>query len=374
MPLPVVDPTRYAAQLAAKVQRFRADFAALNVPEPQIFASPPQHYRLRAEFRIWHAGDSLDYVMFDPDAPRVPIVIADFPTAAESINRLMPLLREQLLAVETLRQRLYTVEFLATLSGDMLLTLIYHRHLDESWQRAAERLQDALDVRIIGRSRGQKIVLRNDYVTEKLLVSAGTAGDARTLEYRQIEGSFTQPNGHTNQHMLSWASAQMKNIGGDLIELYCGNGNFTIALAPYFERVLATEIAKASVHAAEHNLIANGIENVALVRMSSDEISAALAGEREFRRLRDIALQDYRFTTLLVDPPRAGLDERTLNLAQRFDNVLYISCNPGTLRENLNTLNGTHRIAALALFDQFPYTHHLECGVLLQKRRIGNTE
>lgn len=368
MPLPVVDPTRYAAQLEAKVQRFTAEFAALSPPPPQIFESPPQHYRLRAEFRIWHEGDSLDYVMFDPDAPRVPIAITEFPTAAQSINRLMPLLREQLLAVETLRQRLYTVEFLATLSGDMLLTLVYHRRLDEPWQRAAEQLQELLSVRIIGRSHRQKIVLRDDYVTEKLVVNEGLEGDSRTLEYRQIEGSFTQPNGHTNQHMLSWACAQVKNIGGDLLELYCGNGNFTIALAPYFWRVLATEIAKTSVHAAQHNLVVNGIKNVALVRMSSDEISAALAGVREFRRLHDIQLHDYRFSTLLVDPPRAGLDERTLNLAQRFDNVLYISCNPITLRENLTTLNETHQIAALALFDQFPYTHHLECGVLLRKR------
>lgn len=369
MPLPVVDPARYAAQLEAKVQRFAAEFAALAPPTPQIFASPPQHYRLRAEFRIWHDGNNLDYVMFDPDAPRVPIIVTVFPTAAEPINRLMPLLRERLLAVKTLGQRLYTVEFLATLSGDMLITLVYHRRLDEVWQKAAEQLQAMLGANIIGRSRGQKIVLRNDYVTERLSISEGPEGRTRELEYRQIEGSFTQPNGHTNQHMLSWAAAQVKNIGGDLIELYCGNGNFTIALAPYFERVLATEVAKTSVHAAEHNLIANGIGNVALVRMSSDEISAALAGEREFRRLRDIPLRDYRFTTLLVDPPRAGLDERTLKLAQRFDNVLYISCNPITLRENLSALNATHRIAALALFDQFPYTHHLECGVLLQKRR-----
>jgi tRNA (uracil-5-)-methyltransferase len=369
MPLPIVDPARYAAQLESKVQRFLADFATLLPPAPQIFASPPQHYRLRAEFRIWHTGDSFDYVMFDPDAPRVPIAIADFPTAAAPINRLMQLLREQLLAAEILRRRLYTVEFLTTMSGDTLVTLVYHRRLDEMWQHAASQLQDGLGVGIIGRSQGQKIVLRNDYVTEKLFIkSAGESSGVRELTYRQIEGSFTQPNGAINCCMLEWASAQVKNIGGDLLELYCGIGNFTIALAPYFKRVLATEVSKTSVQAAEHNLVANGIENVALVRMSSDEISAALAGEREFRRLRDIPLKDYRFSTLLVDPPRAGLDERTLKLAQGSDNVLYISCNPITLRENLTTLNETHRIAALALFDQFPYTHHLECGVLLQRR------
>ena len=365
MPLPVVDPAHYAAQLEAKVQRFRDDFAALTMPEPQIFASPPLHYRLRAEFRIWHDGDNFDYVMFDPDDPRVPIPLREFPTASQRINTLMTALREKLLAEPLLRRRLYTVEFLTTLSDDALITLVYHRRLDDSWQQAATALQAQLNTSIIGRSKGQKIVLSRDYVTEKLLINDKSRLGKRTLEYRQIEGSFTQPNGHTNQHMLSWAGEQVKNLGGDLIELYCGNGNFTIALAPYFERVLATEISKTSIQAAQHNLAANSVTNVTFARLSSDEISTALAGEREFRRLRDIPLRDYRFSTLLVDPPRAGLDERTLQLAQRFDNILYISCNPVTLRENLTALNETHRIAAVALFDQFPYTHHLECGVLL---------
>ncbi|HEY3697838.1 MAG TPA: tRNA (uridine(54)-C5)-methyltransferase TrmA [Spongiibacteraceae bacterium] len=361
MPLAIIDPARYAAQLDEKVQRFCADFGAFALPPPQIFSSPPLHYRLRAEFRIWHNGASFDYVMFDPDDPRTPIPLTELPSAAARINELMPLLRQQLLTAEQLRHRLFTVEFLTTLSGDVLITLVYHRRLDEHWQHAALHLQDALDVQIIGRSRGQKIVLREDYVTEKLHVGE------RTLEYRQIEGSFTQPNGRINQCMLSWASLQVEKIGGDLLELYCGNGNFTLALAPYFNRVLATEISKSSVHAARHNLVINHIDNVVLVRMSSAEIASALAQERAFNRLRDIPLQDYCFTTLLVDPPRAGLDAVTLQLAQRFDHILYISCNPVTLRDNIAALNGSHTIAALALFDQFPYTHHLECGLLLQR-------
>ncbi len=367
MPLPVVDPSRYAAQLETKVQRFLADFAALDVPPPQIFPSPPQHYRLRAEFRIWHDGDNLDYVMFNPEDSRTPIPMREFPAASARINALMPALREQLLADPILGRRLYTVEFLTTLSGDALITLVYHRPLDAAWQHAATQLQAQLNTGIIGRSRGQKMVLSRDYVTEKLVIDDHLNAHHRTLEYRQIEGSFTQPNGYMNQHMLSWACARIKNIGGDLIELYCGNGNFTIALAPHFERVLATEVSKTSVHAAQHNLLTNKIDNVAIVRMSSDEISTALSGGRAFNRLRDIPLRDYRFSTLLVDPPRAGLDAATLQLAQRFENILYISCNPITLRTNLTALNGTHRIAALALFDQFPYTHHLECGVLLRK-------
>jgi tRNA (uracil-5-)-methyltransferase len=48
--------------------------------------------------------------------------------------------------------------------------------------------------------------------------------------------------------------------------------------------------------------------------------------------------------------------------------VIYISCNPETLLANLKTLSYSHQIADLAFFDQFPYTPHLECGVLLEQR------
>lgn len=93
-----------------------------------------------------------------------------------------------------------------------------------------------------------------------------------------------------------------------------------------------------------------------------------MAGTREFVRLRDIPLRDYRFSTLFVDPPRCGLDAGTLALARGFAHILYISCNPQTLRENVAALAPTHRVAAAAVFDQFPYTPHLESGLLLTQR------
>ena len=217
-------------------------------------------------------------------------------------------------------------------------------------------------MQVIGRSRGQKVVLGRDWLLEEFELNG------RQLRYQQIEGSFTQPNGRVNRQMLGWACAQATTLGGDLLELYCGNGNFTIALAPLFERVLATEVSKSSVRAAEYNLRANGVDNVALVRASSAEISDVLAGREVLKRMKDIDLGRYRFSTLFVDPPRSGLDATTLELAAGFENILYISCNPQTLQENVAALQATHKVSAAAVFDQFPYTHHLECGLLLTQR------
>ena len=89
---------------------------------------------------------------------------------------------------------------------------------------------------------------------------------------------------------------------------------------------------------------------------------------RALGRLQGIDLKSYEFGSVFVDPPRAGMDPDTCELTRRFDNILYISCNPVTLAENIAQLHDTHRIERCAVFDQFPWTHHMESGVLLVRR------
>ncbi len=352
----------YDALLADKAERCTRLFSDVALPQPQLFTSTPTHYRMRAEFRIWHDGDELYYAMFDSAAPKTPIRIDDFPVASRAICTLMPTLREALQANPALRHRLFQIEFLSTLSGDMLVTLIYHRRLDDAWQLAAEQLRKQLSIDIIGRSRKQKLVLGRDYVEERLPING------RNYHYRQYEGGFTQPNAGVNCQMISWA---INHCGSDsqrdLLELYCGNGNFTAPLAAQFRQVLATEISKTSVKAARENFASNTIDNVDILRMSSEEFTSALNGERQFRRLEGMSLDSYDIACVLVDPPRAGLDDGTRELVARFDRIIYISCNPHTLHRDLQKLCKTHNAQAFALFDQFPYTDHMECGVILQK-------
>jgi len=362
MPLQNIVPADYASQLAEKADRFTAAFAPLGLTPPTIFASTPLHYRLRAEFRMLHDQQRVDYAMFAAADPKTPVAIDSFPAGDAAICSLMPRLRERLQASNTLKDGLYQVNFLATLSGEMLVTLIYHHALGKRWEAAARSLAEELQVQLVGRSRGQKVVLDRDWLLEEFELND------RQLRYQQIEGSFTQPNGGLNRQMLAWACQQAAGLGGDLLELYCGNGNFTIALAPLFERVLATEVNTASVKAAQYNLAANAIDNVVVARLASEDLSAVLAGQETRAKLPPIDFSGYRFSTLFVDPPRAGLDAATLALAAGFDNILYISCNPQTLQENVAALQASHQIAAAALFDQFPYTHHLESGLLLTRR------
>lgn len=356
----------YQQQLDAKLSRLRAYLAPYD-GEIEVYASPTTHHRLRAEFRIWHDNGRCAYVMTprgEQANPHTVIRLEQFPTASRRINQLMPQLLDAVHAEPILRERLYQVEFLTTLRGDDLLTLIYHRKLDEAWDAVAKPLAAQLNSAIIGRSRKQKRVLSRDYVTETLHV------DGRAYQYRQYEGSFTQPNGVICEAMLAWASRHNHEPQRDLLELYCGNGNFTLPLAQRYRRVLATEISKSGVKAVRDNIRLNHAENIAVARLSAAEFTQAWHGERRFQRLEQdgIELDDYDFAAVFVDPPRAGIDPDTLTLLQHFPQITYISCNPATLADNLRQLRQSHHIIAAALFDQFPFTPHIECGVALVKK------
>lgn len=357
-----VQTENYTAQLAEKQTRITEQFARFDLPDIEVFASEVSHYRQRAEFKIWQQDGRANYAMYEPGAGKKPYVIEEFPVGSVLINNLMPRLMGAVNSDEQLRQRLFQIEFLTTKSGEALITMIYHKPLTDEWEVKARQLKQTLGADIIGRSRKQKLLLNRDYVLEQLEV------DGEQLTYKQIEGGFTQPNAGICEKMLNWAKTHTLNSSGDLLELYCGNGNFTVPLSRNFKKVLATEIAKTSVAAAKFNFEHNGVSNVSIARMSSEDFTQAIDGVRPFRRLQEIDLPSYNFSTIFVDPPRAGLDEDTVKLCARFDTILYISCNPQTLADNLDSLSKSHQVEKFALFDQFPYTQHVECGAILRRK------
>jgi tRNA (uracil-5-)-methyltransferase len=358
---------RVAALLAPYLQGGLVGRQTHPVEAIEVFVSDESHYRSRAEFRIWHTRsdgeERCDYAMGTLTKDGT-LTIQACPKVTGPIDRVMSPLRGAINASDVLGHKLFAVEFLAATDGEVLVTLIYHRRLDTVWETKARELAKKLNLHIIGRSRKQKVILSRDYVTETLTI------EGVPYRYRYHEGGFTQPNPAVNTRMISWAVRQVEGIGGDLLELYCGLGNFTLPLARQFERVLATEVSKTSIRAARENIAINSTDNITFVRMSSEEMVEAFEGARPFRRLEQegVVLDKYTFSTVMVDPPRAGLDLATTALTKRFEYILYISCNPETLARDLATLTRTHTVVAAAIFDQFPHTEHVESGVILKKQ------
>ncbi|PRM94492.1 tRNA (uridine(54)-C5)-methyltransferase TrmA [Aliarcobacter cryaerophilus] len=355
----------YDEQLNYKIQREKNRFSNLTALDFDIIKSSSKNFRNRAEFRVWWEKDEnsdkdiLSYAMNDFNKEILKIDSCEI--VSEDIKNLMPKLLDELQKSMILSFRLFSIEFLVSSTSDMLVTLIYHKKLEDEWINLAKQIEQKLNIKIIGRSRKQKIVLSSDFINESLNINN------QEFKFAYEENGFTQPNTAVNIKMIEWVLNNIEKSNKDLCELYCGGGNFTIPLSKKFNKVLATEISKTSIKSALRNCALNNIENIDFIRMSSEEFVEALNEVRAFNRLKNIDLKSYDFDTIFMDPPRSGLDDTTRALAKNFENIIYISCNPETLHRDLQELLKTHKIVRFALFDQFAFSEHIECGVILEK-------
>jgi len=412
---PQIDVSSYAEQLDAKVAGVKQTMAAAIpvsvLQSAAVFPTTPTGHRCRAgPFAVRpgsvREGSSLELAMWDTVAKdhsvvrahAVPIYAAPIAAAMEALRKLPISIDVEQASHETgnlgtsdwgvvIGRGLRSVQFHSTLTHELLVCLVYHderlksrrrnerlqgeEQVNEGWKAAATILRSALHdamaasglearVDITGRWKRRRLVVERDYVVERLHLSNG-----RTLTYRQPEGQFSNPNAQCEVFCLEWLcdqAAQIAQIAGvcgrepvRLLELHCGGGNNTVALAPHFAQVHAVEINRVLAEAAEENLRINGIHNVQLERAPSAVANLARSAASTAQ-------------AVLVDPPRAGLDAETLQLVSSFTHVLYISCNPCALASDLLALEQSHESVAFAIFDMFPYTTHAECAVRLQRR------
>jgi len=346
----------YKEQLQVKSENLKELFSEFDIPDIEVISGSDEHFRSRAEFRVWHEGDKLFYAMRKrKEEGRGVIPIDECKIVDRSIYDVMPKLLKEIEKNENLKLRLYEIDFLSNSKGELLVTLIYHRKVDEAIAEDIKKLKEKFsNVDFIVRKKGRKYVFDKNYLIEELKVAG------KIYKYKIIENTFSQPNRGMNEKMIEWALRNSSHLQGDLVELYCGNGNFTIPLSENFNKVIATEINKESIEAASFNAEANNRDNITFLAMSAAEFSS-------LKEENSPLLTSYDLKNVLIDPPRAGLDDKSRKFVDSFENIIYISCNPETLKRDLITLSKNRKIKAFAFFDQFPYTHHMECGVILER-------
>ena len=364
------DRLEYEQALKSKVNFNKQLLANLlgGTPVP-VFKSLHRHYRNRVEFKVWHTGDKCRYAVTNPET-RDLIYIDQFIPATENINAVMPQILYIINHIEMLKTKLFAVEFYESTEGKVLVTLIYHKQIGDTWaidaQVAEAKLKSItnIEVAIIGRSKGVLKIVSKNYVINKITLAG------KTTDYMHIENTFVQPNSYINNDMLWWVYKNTARADGkvndyDLLELYCGSGNFTLQLARNFRKVLATEVNRQSIQSLKWNCENNKVTNIDMLKMPAEAVAECLDKVRAFTRAKHLDLDSYNFKTILVDPPRAGIDEKTLKFISKFEQIIYISCNPETLKQNLEFLGKNYKLQDVAFFDQFPYTDHLEVGVIL---------
>ena len=183
---------------------------------------------------------------------------------------------------------------------------------------------------------------------------------AQGLELEFAPTDFIQVNAAVNESLVARALQLLEPTAGSrVLELYCGLGNFTLALARRAAEVVAVEGEAALVERARANAQRNGSSNVrfhvADLGVSPDAAAPWLSG---------------RYSHVLLDPPRLGAREVLGAVAALApQRVLYISCHPGSLARDLKVLVHEHgfTLQAAGVVDMFPHTAHVESLALLTR-------
>ena len=144
-----------------------------------------------------------------------------------------------------------------------------------------------------------------------------------------------------------------------LYDLYTGTGTIANFCARRAKKVVGVEYVPEAIEDAVINSQINGIENTTFY-----------AGDMKDVLSDEFVERNGRPDVIILDPPRAGVDERVLEVIKRAapERMVYVSCNPSTQARDLAILNDMYEILAVQPVDMFPHTHHVENVVKLRKR------
>ncbi|MEG1463228.1 MAG: 23S rRNA (uracil(1939)-C(5))-methyltransferase RlmD, partial [Anaerorhabdus sp.] len=174
---------------------------------------------------------------------------------------------------------------------------------------------------------------------------------------RLSPASFFQLNLEQAKNLYKTAISLLEPCG-TLVEAYSGIGAISLLAKDKAENVIGIEFVRDAVKNANNNARLNHCEDK--VKFVSGD-----AGEE----MKYIAKKGD-IDALIVDPPRAGLDEAMIEniLRARPKQVIYISCNPATLGRNLNDLLDRYDIKRISPFDMFSQTPHIETLCILRRK------
>ncbi len=187
--------------------------------------------------------------------------------------------------------------------------------------------------------------IKGQFIKERL-------GDKEFLIY---PNSFFQVNMFNTLNLYNEVRRMTYNKRYDnILDLYCGTGTIGIFLSDIATSVVGIEIIEDAVIAAKRNADINNIENIKFI----------------CGRVEDYIDRFNNIDLIIVDPPRSGLDKKTINNIKRINpkEIIYVSCDPMTLVRDLKELKEDYLIKEITPVDMFPNTHHVECVCLLCRK------
>ena len=149
------------------------------------------------------------------------------------------------------------------------------------------------------------------------------------------------------------------NKDENVLDAYCGIGTISLCASKYCKKITGVEIVKEAIVDAKKNAKLNNITNAEFLLGDAGEV---------FERL---SAQGEKYSTVFVDPPRKGLDQKFVDTLLRLEpeKIVYVSCDPETLARDVKLLSEKYNIEAVQPVDMFPMTFHVETvvGLYLKK-------
>ena len=181
------------------------------------------------------------------------------------------------------------------------------------------------------------------------------------LRFKVSPNSFFQVNKRQTQILYETALKSADSKGSEvLIDAYCGTGTIGLAASRFVKDVIGVESNESAVKDAINNSRINKIKNIEFV---CDDAGRYM--DKLYRSKKHI-------DAVIMDPPRGGSSVRFMSSMVKIDpdKIIYISCNPETIRNDLKYLSRYYMITKIQPVDMFPYTQHVETVVLMTKRLV----
>ena len=324
-----------------------------------LVAAPlPYGYRSRVQFKVSVQQGELQIGFFKNGSHSVVDAAKGCPVAVPRINDFLESLRAVLagfseleaishIAVDVGEQGVIAVVHCSGQNIKKISSFLLDRSsaLNSCSGLFLQTGQNSAPVRLWGES---KIVYQ--------MPGGDSGGKSSRLTY--LPGGFAQVNQSQNVALLSIIRRLGSfNSTDRLLDLYCGNGNFSIPLAADVASVVGVEGAKDSIVSAEFNRAANEVANAEFI---CDDASAGV---------RCLIRDGRKFDVILLDPPRTGAADAVPDIAAlNPERIVYVSCDPATLARDCALLAGFgYRVVESVPVDMFPQTYHLESVTLLVK-------
>ena len=205
-----------------------------------------------------------------------------------------------------------------------------------------EELQNVVDVLEIN----NEIVLGD----ESIISNIGNK------KYYVSSKSFFQVNKTLTEKLYNEVLDVIKKVQPKkVLDLYCGTGTIGIYISDCVDEVVGVDYSKSGILVAKKNSLLNNVNNCSFI---CDKV------ENVIDSFNDIDM-------IIVDPPRAGLDDKTIENIKRINpqDIVYISCDPVTLGRDLKLFSDMYEVVIVKPYNMFPKTYHVENFVLLKRKK-----